>query len=106
MSSKPGDELIKSRVPVFFLNTYKLHIHTKLENSWYSVYYSETISFNYEMIWIRHHNETTSYTYEMKFIRFHIFMKKCTALLKNKILLTSGPMRGLEKTRIRWHRRT
>ena len=57
----------------------------KLEHSWHSAYYSETISYNYEMKWIRH-KETTSYNYEMKFIRFHIFMKKFIALLKNEIL--------------------
>ena len=88
MSSKPGDELTKSRVLVFF-NTYKLHNCMKLEHSWHSVYYSETISYNYEMKWIRYNKETTSCNYEMKFIRFHIFMKEFIALLKNKILPTN-----------------
>ena len=59
----------------------------KLEHGWHSVYYSETISYNYEMKWIRYNDETTSYNYEMKLIRFHIFIKKFIALLKNEILL-------------------
>ena len=58
----------------------------KLEHSWHLMYYSKTISYNYEMKWIRHNNETTSYNYEIKLIRFHIFMKKFIALLKNEIL--------------------
>ena len=55
----------------------------KLEHSWYSVYYSEIISYNYEMKWIRYNKETTSYNYEIKFNRFHILMKEFIALLKN-----------------------
>ena len=85
MSTKPGDELTKSRVLVFF-NTYKLHHHMKLEQSWHSMYHSKTISYNYEMKWIRYNNETTPYNYEMKVIRFHIFMKEFIALLTSKIL--------------------
>ena len=85
MSSKPGDELTKSRVLVFF-NTYKLHNRMKLEHSWDSVYYSETIPYNYEIKWIRYNKETTSCNYEMKFIRFHIFMKELIVFLNNEIL--------------------
>ena len=58
----------------------------KLEHSCYSVYYSETVSYNFEMKWIRNCNETTSYNYEIKFIRFHSFMKEFIALMKNEIL--------------------
>ena len=58
----------------------------KLEHSWHLVYNSETISYKYEMKWIRHKNETTSYNYEIKFIRFPIRMKKFIAILKNKNL--------------------
>ena len=67
-------------------NTYKLHNHMKLEHGFHSVYYSKTISYKYEIKWIRHNNETTSYNYEIKFIRFHICKKEFIALLKNKIL--------------------
>ena len=58
----------------------------KLTHSWHSVYYSETISYSYEMKWIGHNSETTSYKYEMKLITFQICMKEFIALLKNKIL--------------------
>ena len=58
----------------------------KLEHSWHSVYYSETISYNYETKWITYNKETTSDNYEMKFIKFHIFMKEFIDLLKNEIL--------------------
>ena len=85
MSSNQGDKLTKSKVLVFF-NTYKLHNCMKVEHSRHSVYYSETISYNYEMKWIRYNKKTTSYNYEMKFIRFYIFMKEFIALLKNEIL--------------------
>ena len=58
----------------------------KLEHTWHTVYYSETISYKYERKQIRYNNETTSWKYEMKFIRFYICMKEFIALLKNKIL--------------------
>ena len=54
-----------------------------LEHSWHSVFYSETISYKYEMKLSRYNDETTSYNYEMKLVRFHIFMKEFIALLKN-----------------------
>ena len=86
MSSKSGDKLTKSKVLIFFFNTYKLHNFEKLEHIWHSVYYSDIISYNREMKWIRYNKETTSYNYEMKFHRFHILMKEFIALLKNEIL--------------------
>ena len=70
----------------------------KLEHIWHSVYYIKTISYNYEMKWIRYNNETTSYNHEMKLIRFHIFMKELIALLKNEILpyqAISGNIRAI-----------
>ena len=58
----------------------------KLQHSGHVVFYSKTISYNYEMKLSIYNNETTSYNYEMKLIRVHIFMKEFIALLKNKIL--------------------
>ena len=57
-----------------------------LKHSWHSVFYSETLSYKYEMKLSKYNNETTSYNYEMKLITFHIFMKEFIALLKNEIL--------------------
>ena len=57
-----------------------------LQHSWHVVFYSETISYNYEMKLNKYNNEITSYNYEMKLIRFYICMMELIALLKNKIL--------------------
>ena len=45
----------------------------KLQHSGHVVFYSKTISYNYEMKLRKYNNETTSYNYEMKLIRVHIF---------------------------------
>ena len=56
----------------------------KLQRRWHALFYSETISYNYELKLRKYNNETTSYNCEMVLIRFHIFKKEFIALLKNK----------------------